>query len=263
MIFDVGNLKATIDYWRFDFRDPIVAEPSGAMVATMFPGGAATRCGDPAFAGLQARFTFQGACGQSAISRVKSFAVNGPGLKTSGIDFLANYDFGEVFMGGSVNVGLQATYTLEYKLDDFEVGGVVVQPGYDAAGLLNYQLSATSLPEWKGSVFVEYSQGIHNLRFTLNYTDSYHDQRADIPNQGILAPNPLTGVSSARGATIKSTILAELDYRVQLPWDTTVTASIDNLFDEDPSFARLDLNYDPFTGNALGRTFKVAVKKRF
>ena len=31
-------------------------------------------------------------------------------------------------------------------------------------------------------------------------------------------------------------INAELDYRVQLPWDTTVTASIDNLFDEDPSF---------------------------
>jgi iron complex outermembrane receptor protein len=262
-IFNVGNLKATIDYWRFDFRDPIVAEPSGAMVATMFPGGAATRCGDPAFAGLQARFTFQGACSQASIARVKSFAVNGPGLKTSGIDFLANYDFGEVFMGGSFNVGLQATYTIEYKFQDFEVGGVVVQPGYDAAGLLNYQLSATSLPEWKGSVFFEYSIENHNLRFTLNYTDSYHDQRADVPNLGILTPNLQTGQVITRGSNIKSTILAELDYRVQLPWDTTVTASIDNLFDEDPSFARLDLNYDPFTGNALGRTFKVAVKKRF
>lgn len=263
VIFDVGGLKATIDYWRFDFRDPIVAEPSGAMVATMFPGGAATRCGDPAFAGLQARFTFQGACSQATIARVKSFAVNGPGLKTSGIDFLANYDFGEMFAGVEVNVGVSATHTLEYKFDDFQVGGVVVQPGYDAAGLLNYQLSATSLPQWKGSAFVEFSKENHNLRLTLNYTDSYHDQRADVANLGILAPNPQTGLSSARGATIKSTILAELDYRVQLPWDTTVTASIDNLFDEDPSFARLDLNYDPFTGNALGRTFKLAVKKRF
>jgi iron complex outermembrane receptor protein len=50
---------------------------------------------------------------------------------------------------------------------------------------------------------------------------------------------------------------------VQLPWDTTVVVSVDNLFDRDPSFARLDLNYDPFTGNALGRTYKVSVKKRF
>ena len=84
------------------------------------------------------------------------------------IDFLANYDFGEVFMGGSVNVGVSATYTINYKFQDFEVGGVVVQPGYDAVALLNYQLSATSLPEWKGSAFVEYSLDRHNLRFTLN-----------------------------------------------------------------------------------------------
>lgn len=263
VIFNAGGLRATVDYWRFDFRDPIVAEPSGAMVATMFPGGSTARCGDPAFAGLQARFSFQGACSLATISRVKSFAVNGPGLKTSGVDFLANYDFGEVFMGGSVNVGLSATYTIEYKLQDFEVGGVVVQAGYDAAGLLNYQLSATSLPEWKGSAFVEYSLDRHNLRFTLNYIDSYHDQRADVPGAGILAPNPQTGQVITRGSNIKSKILAELDYRVELPWDTTVTASIDNLFDSDPSFARLDLNYDPFTGNALGRTFKLAVKKRF
>ena len=133
---------------------------------------------------------------------------------------------GEVFMGGSVNVGVSATYTINYKFDDFEVGGVVVQPGYDAVGLLNYQLSATSLPEWKGSAFIEYSLDRHNLRFTLNYIDSYHDQRADIPGAGILAPNPQTGQVITRGTTIKSKILAELDYRVELPWDTTATLAV-------------------------------------
>ena len=126
-----------------------------------------------------------------------------------------------------------------------------------AAGFLNYQLSATSLPEWKGSVFAEYSRGNHNVRLTLNYIDSYKDQRA-----AINVPNPVSGVVNG-GQTIKSIVLAEIDYRVQLPWDTTVIASVDNIFDEDPSFARLDLNYDPFTGNALGRTFKISAKKRF
>jgi len=255
-IFDVGGLKASIDYWRFDFHKPIVGEPSGAMVATMFPGGASTRCGDPAFAGLQSRFSFQGACSQATISRVSTFPVNGPTVKTSGIDFLANYDFGEV-MGGEVRVGAAATYTIEYKIADFEVGGVVVQKAFDAAGFLNYQLSATSLPQWKGSAFVEYSTGPHNLRLTVNYIDSYKDQRT-------LPANPLVpGSTPTVGYTVDSTVLAELDYRVQLPWDTTMTLSVDNLFDEDPSFARLDLNYDPFTGNALGRTYKVSVKKRF
>jgi iron complex outermembrane receptor protein len=262
VIFDVGGLRATIDYWRFDFKKQIVAEPSGAMVATMFPGNANTRCNDPAFAGLQARFTFQGACGLANIARVQSFVVNGPKLKTSGIDFLADYDFGEV-MDGNVRVGLSATYTIDYKLGDFEVGDVVVQPGFDATGLLNYQLSATPLPEWKGQVYAEYSRGPHNFRVTGTYIDSYHDQRADVPGAGILVPNAQTGQVNTRGSNISSTFLVDLDYRVMLPWDTTVTLSVDNLFDEDPSFARLDLNYDPFTGNPLGRVFKASVKKRF
>lgn len=256
-IINAGNLKATIDYWRFDFDNPIVGEPSGSIVNTMFPGGATTRCADPAFAGLRSRFTFQGACSTATISRVRTQVVNGPKVKTSGIDFLADYDFGDV-MGGEFRVGLSATYTIEYKIGDFEVEGVTVEKAFDAAGLLNYQLSATSLPEWKGSVFAEYSTGPHNVRFTVNYTDSYRDQRTSI-----LTPNPVSGQVVTKGQTIKSTILAEVDYRVQLPWETTVIVSIDNLFDQDPAFARLDLNYDPFTGNALGRTFKLAVKKRF
>jgi len=261
-ILSVSNLKATIDYWRFEFHKPIVAEPSGAMVATMFPGNLNTRCNDPAFAGLQARFTFQGACGLANISRVQSFVVNGPGLKTSGVDFSADYDFGDV-MGGDLHVGASATYTIDYKIQDFSVGGVVVQKGYDAAGLLNYQLSATSLPQWKGQAFAEYSTGPHNLRLTMTYIDSYHDQRSDVPNAGILAPNPQSGLSVSKGSTVKATYLFDADYRVQLPWDTTVTLSVDNIFDRDPSFARLDLNYDPFTGNPYGRTFKASVKKKF
>jgi iron complex outermembrane receptor protein len=255
-VISAGPLKATVDYWRFDFDNPIVGEPSGSIVNTMFPGGANTRCNTPQFAGLQSRFTFQGACSTATIARVRTQVVNGPRIKTSGIDFLADYNFGDV-MGGELRVGASATYTLEYKIGAFTVEGVVVEAAYDAAGFLNYQLSATSLPEWKGSAFVEYTRGAHNLRFTLNYIDSYKDQRASI-----LVPNPVSGQVNG-GQKIKATTLAEIDYRVQLPWDTTATLSIDNLFDEDPSFARLDLNYDPFTGNPLGRTYKVSVRKRF
>jgi iron complex outermembrane recepter protein len=232
-------------------------------VATMFPGNTNVNCNNPAFAGLQAHWKVNRACALANISRVQSFVVNGPDLKTSGVDFLADYDFGEVLMGGDVRVGLSATYTINYKLDDFQVGGVTVQRGYDATGLLNYQLSATPLPEWKGQAFAEWSTENHNLRLTVTYIDSYRDQRANVPGAGILVPNAQTGQVNTRGSTIKSTTLVDLDYRVQLPWDTTVTLSVDNIFDEDPSFARLDLNYDPFTGNPLGRVFKIAARKRF
>lgn len=262
VIVKTGGLFATVDYWRFNFHNPMVAEPSGAIVDTMFPAGLAVTdpnhpCNNPTFVDLKARFTFQGACSTSTIARVRTQFVNGPPIKTSGIDFQVNYDFGDV-MGGRVNVGASATYTINYKISDFQVGGVTVQPGFDAVGFLNYQLSATSLPEWKGSAYVEYSTGPHNVRFTMNYIDSYKDQRTSI-----LAPNPVNGNVLAKGQTIKATYIAELDYRVLLPWETTVTLSIDNLFDRDPSFARLDLNYDPFTGTPLGRTYKVSLKKRF
>lgn len=39
--------------------------------------------------------------------------------------------------------------------------------------------------------------------------------------------------------------------------------AIDNVFDEDPPFARLDLSYDPLTADALGRTIKIGVRKEF
>ncbi len=256
-IVEIGNFNATVDWWQFDFENPIVAEPSGSIVNTMFPGGASTNCGAAAFAGLQARFTFQGACNIATISRVRTQTVNGPGVKTSGIDVLADYDFGDV-MGGRFRVGGSVTYTLEYKVQPFTVGGVVVEKAFDAAGYLNYQLSATSLPQLKGSVFAEFTRGEHNLRWTVNYTDSYVDQRT-----AIFAPNPVNGAINPNGAKIDEAWLHEIDYRVFLPWDVTITASIDNVFDTDPSFARLDLNYDPFTGNSLGRTYKFGVKKKF
>ena len=55
----------------------------------------------------------------------------------------------------------------------------------------------------------------------------------------------------------------DLNYLLQLPWDMTLSLTVENLTDEDPSFARLDLSYDPFTSSALGRTYKLGLRKRF
>jgi len=42
-----------------------------------------------------------------------------------------------------------------------------------------------------------------------------------------------------------------------------IFASVYNISDEDPPFARLDLNYDPYTANAFGRMIKIGVQWRF
>ena len=252
-----GGFKGSIDYWTFDFDNPIMAEPSASLVNAMFPGGATTNCNQAAYASLQARFIFQGACSTATIARVSTQYVNGPQLKTSGVDFMADYTIDDL-LGGEVSVGGTATYTKEYKIGDFMVEGIKVEKAYDAAGFLNYQLAATSLPKWKAQGYLQYHTGPHNLRLTVNYIHKYIDQRTSI-----LAPNPQTGQVNTAGQTVKAYVTGDLTYQVELPWDTRVTATINNILDQDPPFARLDLNYDPFTASGLGRNYKLAISKRF
>lgn len=264
-IADVGGLNATIDYWNFDFENPIIAEPVAGIVNTMFPNGASTNCGDPAYAALQARFTFSAlGCGVANVQRLHTDYINGAGVKTSGVDFLANYDFGDLGFA-ELRAGVSATYVIEYKTDATSVEGFVVEQPFDAVGLLNYQTTAYPLPQWKGEIFIELTRDIHNLRWVTRYMDSYTDQRLApfLPNIYHGPGNYSNAFTVAAGKEIDSTLVSDLTYRGLFPMETTLVVAIENLFDEDPSFARLDLNYDPFTGDPLGRTVKVSLTKKF
>jgi iron complex outermembrane receptor protein len=265
VLFKAGNFKASIDYFRFDFKKPIVAEPVAGMVAALYPNGTSlpNNCGQAAYAALEARFTFNTNCSTiSSLARLKTYYVNGPSIRNSGLDFSADYRF-EGVMGGYVTLGANATYIQEYKISAQSVEGVVVTPAFDAVGLLNYQTIAVPIPEWKGDVYAEWTMGPHNLRATVHYIDSYTDQRTAPFAAGAYKDTTGAPVQVTAGKKIDKQILTDLAYRVFLPWDTTLTAAITNLFDEDPSYARLDLGYDPFTGDPLGRTYKLGVKKRF
>ena len=265
LLFKAGNFKASIDYFKFDFKNPIVTEPVAGIVNALYPNGAAgaNNCANPAFAGLVSRFTYNGSCSTptTSIARLKTNYINGAAVKNSGFDFSADYRFDAV-LGGELALGGSATYVSEYSVGATSVEGVVVEQAFDAVGLLNYQTTVVPIPQWKGNVFAEWSRGPHNVRLTVNYIDSYMDQRT-----APFRPNyrDTTGalVTVAAGKTIDAQTLTDLAYRVFLPWDTTMTLAVTNLFDQDPSYARLDLGYDPFTGDPLGRTYKVGLRKKF
>ncbi|HVI32208.1 TonB-dependent receptor [Phenylobacterium sp.] len=266
LIASTGGFQATIDYWDFDFDNPLVTEPVGGIFSTLFPTGSGTgNCGNPAFAALQSRFVFGagGVCSVANLSRIRTFVVNGPRVKTNGIDVLANYRMDDVW-GGDAAFGATLTYTLEYSVEATTVEGVVVSPAFEGVNHLNYQTQIVPVPDWKGNAFVEYTTGPHNFRVQVNHIASYTDQRT--------SPFPPNVVQNATGATlprsnegrkIEAFTTVDATYRWQAPWDTTVVLDVDNVFDTDPPFARLDLGYDPFTANPLGRTFKVSVTKRF
>jgi iron complex outermembrane receptor protein len=166
--------------------------------------------------------------------------------------------------GGDLTFAIDATYTLNYAVGDFSVAGVPVQPAFDATNKLNAGLSQYPLPKYKGTASIAYERGRHNLRYAANFVDDYTDQRAApfAPSQSNSTTLGVLGTIPA-GKVIDRQITHDLTYRADLPWETTFLFSIENITDQDPAFARLDLSYDPFTGNPLGRTFKVGLKKKF
>jgi hypothetical protein len=70
-------------------------------------------------------------------------------------------------------------------------------------------------------------------------------------------------VSVINGMKLKRVFNTDASYQVELPWDTTLTVTIQNLFDKDPELSRDLIGYDAGTGSPLGRTVRVGVRKRW
>ncbi|MDP3633581.1 TonB-dependent receptor [Phenylobacterium sp.] len=268
-IFRFGAFNATLDYWSFDFKDTIEAESGAGLLSTIFPNGASTTlpngCTTPGLAALVARFTFQsGVCAPNNIQRVRLTTINGTGTKTSGVDFAATYRVDDV-LGGDMNFGLDGSYLLAYENGASFIEGIQVQGAQELAGAHGGTAGGSSFPELRGSLFAEYSRDIHNVRATLRYIDSMQDTRdGRFGGTNIFGPNgAVSGYILPEGAKLDAFVTTDVTYRVHLPWDTTATVTVANLFDADPPFARRDLSYDPATANPLGRTYKLSVTKRF
>ncbi|HEY8616989.1 TonB-dependent receptor domain-containing protein [Phenylobacterium sp.] len=55
----------------------------------------------------------------------------------------------------------------------------------------------------------------------------------------------------------------DVSYQVDLPWETVVTFTVQNLFDEEPGFSRTLLGYEAGLNSPVGRSLRVGVRKRF
>lgn len=66
-----------------------------------------------------------------------------------------------------------------------------------------------------------------------------------------------------KGRHIDASVVQDLTYVAQLSQDVMVSVSVSNLTDEDPSFSRNELSYDPTTGSPIGRAIAIGVRKKF
>ncbi|MES2095861.1 MAG: TonB-dependent receptor [Pseudomonadota bacterium] len=288
VLLKFGGFHASLDYFRYDLSNVIVGDPLSAMVATLFPTGAANTCATNT--ALAARFTFANglpcAAGSTVanISRVKTVLQNGATLRNDGLDFSANYKSNQ-FLGSQVRfgMGVDITLTLHNRISAISVEGTQVAASFDGVGLLNYQSTLYPVSKWKGQGYIDLGTGPIDARLTVNYTSGLHDQRYDT-RSGPFAPNCALGLAAGvaagtacvdtgavtnaasilTGADLKKYVSADLNVQIRLPWKNIVlTGTVFNITDAQPPFAREDYNYEPFVGNAFGRMFKLGVSTKF
>jgi iron complex outermembrane receptor protein len=285
LLFNAGGLRGSIDYFHYHFEDQITAEGFQGIITNAFT-GANNTAGTPTIncnSGVANRIVFSGnvpcttlvpttvngvttlqPMTATNLAAVKTNIINGNGLKTDGVDIDLEYAFNNVF-DGALTVGLNATYVLDFDVNAETINGIVTTPAFDGAGFNNVNTGYTPLPDWKGSLFLNYNRGIHNVRLVTRFTDQFRDTRSTLDQQrNIFTARPSTGnVANRRGEIIDSYITNDLTYLLSLPGEVTVSAAVTNVFDKDPPFSRLELGYDPTTASPIGRAIEVGVRKKF
>lgn len=262
VILDAGAFKATVDYFRFDFEEELVLEPTNAIFASL-------NCANPA---ITARFIFDGACAQANTLSVSRFIVNGPDTKTSGLDFKAQYDFDDFFgtdmLDARVSMGVDGTYLLTYDRSAFTLFGtdnVIIEAAQDRVGRHELVAEFYSYPRLRATGFINVNGGDWNLRYQLQYREGTEQIGAPCPANGNSAACRFDRASATFVNVGKTDDFWQHDLNLQydLPWNSTVNVGIQNLLDTDPPFVQSMYNYDYTSGNPLGRTLKIGVKQRF
>jgi iron complex outermembrane receptor protein len=268
VVFETRGFQFSVDYWNFDVSGRITTTPAQAL-ATSVASGAVSPNGtrfvncSSIFANL---ITFQGGCVQGVttgfdISRVRTDWVNGPDTKISGIDVAA--DFTTDLFGGSLNVGAQGSFILDYKFDDFIFRGQLVQAGYQAKGFTNYFRDPLTISPFRGNAWINYNIAGFNARYQVRYIDGVKDDRCiGLTNCASTSFGPTNF-----GAVVDSFTQHDVHFQYDLPAiagvKTQLQFSIENFTNADPPASRLEPSYDPFIGNPLGRVFRFGARVQF
>ena len=214
-----GNaVELGADYWSFDYADVIIQQSPQALLD-------AAAAGDPA-AALQ---IVRGPTG--GLVRVNSFYANASSLKTDGFDFSAAYSMD--VPAGMFRFGTQATVVSSYNLVDPQAGSI------DGAGRRNFANFATSVPEMRANVFLNWRRDTHGVNVYVNFIDSYLD------DQG--GPDALKPIDS------HNTVDAQYNVAVESFAGLTLSFGAFNLLDENPPKVDTNGGFDSKVHDPRGR----------
>ncbi|MDF2496302.1 TonB-dependent receptor [Sphingomonas sp.] len=264
-IVKVGGLTLTADYYSIRLKDKIISLPgtiTANSVAGIGTGAQFVNCASP-FRNLVVfgdnNTCVQGVTTGNDLARVISPYVNGSTTNIRGLDMTADLRFDA--LGGKVNLGANASVVLKYEVSRYELDGVLFSQAYNALGYANYDREPGTMSRWRGNGYVNYAVGPINARYNVTYIDGVEDNRYAAP----AFANTAVGTTDF-GRTIRPFVQQDVVVTYDLDVAGTpiqLQGAVINLFDRDPSAARLEYGYDPFVGNPLGRTWRLGMRATF
>ena len=260
-----SGFTASVDFWSYDFDDRITTTPAQAIALTVANGSTSgttpVNCASP----LANLITFAGnSCVQGVtigndIARVRTDWVNGPKVKTQGLDAALDYRT-DVGASAVLSFGVQASYVTKYDVDDFVFRGVTVQKGYTARGFSNYFRDPGTVSKLRASAYANMRVSGANLRAVYKFVQGVTDDRCP----ALPAPCTTTadGFSTNFGREVRDYKQLDLfaSYEIEVgDHSALLRAGVENVFDRDPSAARLEAGYDPFIGNPYERLYSLGI----
>ena len=226
------NWELNLDYWSFRFEDALARENHQEVVDTDK---------DRVAAGGESRVVRTAG---GTIARVNTRYINTDEIRTSGLDFSAQGQFQTD--SGRFLSRLHATRVLEYDITRPDGRKI------DGAGHLNFANIGSPMPKWRGTLNLTWQSGNHQTVLMFNYTSDYRYRR--------------TATVTDR---IDSFATFDLQYRLELAGllgpdaDTSLTAGVLNITNEDPPYVNIGGGYDPRTADPRGRRAYVLLSSRF
>ena len=258
MFAEFGDgVEFTLDYWKYIFDDPITATPHDAIRIAYESnwGTGADFNSNASDSPVDDLIVCAAGTGHAAevpstacqIETIRTQMINGPTIRTSGLDFNVGgrHDTEE----GLFSWGLGGTYLLEYDVDAMHFRGIQLRDEIEAAGYYNdpSDFDIPPLPRWKGHGFASYSSGDWTTSLSMNYISSYDDRRS-----GSLHPS------------IDSFVTLDVGLRWAPPsGNTTLMLTVHNIADEDPPMVDWEASHDNLTHDVKGRRFKLGFKYSF
>jgi outer membrane receptor protein involved in Fe transport len=254
----VPGLSASVDFWRIYLNDTITPGVGVQTVLNQCFAGALQWC--PLISRVQ------GGTNAGQLLRVTQPTANLGRIDTKGVDLAANYRLPQ-FAFGQFNVGLQATYMQEVKINSvpgsdtpvFTAAGVMGWFGSDLANVCPFAAGGMCFyPRVRGQLSVDWQLGPWSAGWRMRgtspfemfgYKGSAQEGIENFTRYGTYIYNDLN-----------------VGYNIE-PINTMIEAGVNNVFDKQPpflgGFRSLNSNTSPEDFDTIGRYYFARVTVKF